>query len=84
MVGCWLPWQRIAFGFLLVALCEIWAPRGPFHNIPEGTLEICKVYYVHWLVSALHDFQLLFSIVCLPTAGKFLPLTTYFVEDQLK
>jgi heparan-alpha-glucosaminide N-acetyltransferase len=39
--------QRIAFGFLLVALCEIWAPRGPCHNIPEGTLGICKVYFVH-------------------------------------
>jgi hypothetical protein len=49
MVGWWLPWQRIAFGFLLVALCEIWAPRGPCHNIPEGTLGICKVYFVHWL-----------------------------------
>ncbi|CAM6059082.1 unnamed protein product [Sphagnum tenellum] len=44
--------QRIAFGFLLVALCEIWAPRGHFHNIPEGTLGICKVYYVHWVVTA--------------------------------
>ncbi|CAK9198524.1 unnamed protein product [Sphagnum jensenii] len=44
--------QRIAFAFLLVALCEIWALRGPCHNIPEGTLEICKVYYVHWVVAA--------------------------------
>ncbi|CAM6047913.1 unnamed protein product [Sphagnum compactum] len=44
--------QRIAFGFLLVALCEIWAPRGPCHNIPEGTLGICKVYFVHWVVTA--------------------------------
>jgi hypothetical protein len=52
MCDCWLPWQRIAFAFLLVALCEIWALRGPCHNIPEGTLEICKVYYVNWVVAA--------------------------------
>lgn len=42
--------QRIALAYLVVALCEIWAPRK-HHDVSSDKLALFKTYYIHWEVA---------------------------------
>ncbi|KAG0588984.1 hypothetical protein KC19_2G282700 [Ceratodon purpureus] len=44
--------QRIALAYLIVALCEIWAPRK-HHDVSRDKFAIFKTYYIHWAVAAI-------------------------------
>lgn len=43
--------QRIALAYMVVALCEIWAPRGHY-DVASHKFAILKTYYIHWAVAA--------------------------------
>lgn len=44
--------QRIALAYLIVALCEIWAPRK-HQDVSRDKFAIFKIYYLHWVVAVV-------------------------------
>ncbi|KAG0570609.1 hypothetical protein KC19_6G174900 [Ceratodon purpureus] len=43
--------QRIALAYMVVALCEIWAPRK-YYDVSRDKFALFKMYYIHWVVAA--------------------------------